>query len=298
MPARNKVGPTRLHADEHRQLRAQRQGRGTGERETYLPWFQLRRGDFVSRGRASYSPSALFERHHELLSALERTALHCLQLLNPHDIREQFPLQLYGVEEEFCENHPDAQGTVEIGRAMGVKHPLFREGDFKFMSTDFVVSRRSGKGLAVHVKYVKDLEDSRGAELRAIEAEYWSQRGFDICVFTEKEIGRTAKNNLILLQSYDRRQPQVLDSVFLRDVAELGSILPMNKALRQLSSPYGRTYPDLVDLVKYAVVTGRLILDLSIKNLSWSQIWPNMTVHPCVEQEADLMQLEMEGGAR
>lgn len=296
MKLRDPVYPRNAGKEERRQIRARNEERGTGEREAYSPWIQLSRGDFASRGRSSYVPSTLFDRHHHLLSALERTALRCLQLLNPHDIREQFPLQLYAVEPEFRESFPEAQGTTQIARNLGIRHPKFREADPKVMSTDFLVDRKTGRRLAVHVKYAKDLQSKRAIELRTIEAEYWHQRGVEFCVFTEKDIDRTARDNLILLQSYDRRQRQVLSASILREVAETGSLIPMREVLRRLSLSTGKTFEDLVDLVKYAVVTGRLILNLSTRSLSWSQVWPVMTLHPDLEMEADLLQLELDEG--
>jgi hypothetical protein len=295
MPVRNAAYPRKMGKEELRQSRAHSETRGTGELETYIPWYQLRRGDFASKGRASYVPSVLFDRHHEVLSALERTALRCLQLMHPLDIREQFPLQLDEVEAEFADQYPDAQGTAVIARKLGIRHPQFREGDLKILSTDFLVSRRSEPCLAVHVKYTRDLEGVRATELRAIEAEYWLQRGVERCIFTEKDIDRTAKGNLILLQSYDRRRPPVLSASLLRQVAEIGAVVPMNAALYGLSRSSGRAYPDLVDLVKYAVVTGRLVLDLSARSLSWSQVWPAMSVHPTLDAEDDVLKLELDG---
>jgi hypothetical protein len=283
----------KLTRGEARQLRAIRQKRGQGKRETYSPWIQLRRGDLASRGQSSYTPSAIFNRHHVLLSALERTALHCLQLLNPLDIREQFPLALHGVEEEFFESCQLAQGTTEIADGKTIKHPMFRAGDPIVMSTDFVVTRRDSIGLAVHVKYEKDLLDRRGTELRQIEMEYWRQRRFEFCVFTEKDIGSKARDNLILLQSYDRRNRPQVDPYLLREIVELGSYLPMKVALQKISARCRWQYEDLVDLLKFSASTGRVILDLSTFSLSWSQVWPPMRIHASVDMDAPLL-LEME----
>ncbi len=262
--------------------------------EEYVPQFQVRRGDFASRGRSSYTPSLQSERHHELLSALERETLNSLQLLSPHEIREQYPLRWDYVEDEFLESAPTAQGTVEIANSLGIKHPQFGHGDPKRMTTDFLVTRRDGSKFAVHVKYARDLEDPRGNQLRQIEQHYWKQRGVGTCIYTEEELTKKAKNNLILVQGFNKKTLPKIDGTILREIAALNEQYPIDQVLLRVEDRSGCPYPLLVEMLKYAVATGRVMLDLSERHLSWKVRWPTMTVNAESVADAEVLALAYE----
>lgn len=268
----------RLKANEYREDRAIRENRGTGTGETYTPWIQVGRNEFPSHGITEFRPSALFERHQTVLSLLELEALRVLQLMNPRDVREQFKLVHEGVEAEFSHSAPHAAGSVEIAASFGLKHPMIRLGKPLSMTTDFLLNRRDACPLAVHVKYKKDLEKERNAELRRIEHEYWRQRGVEFTVFTEQEINKTAKGNLILFECFHKESVWRKDVRLHMEIAQLAGVLPMLQVLEIIRQRRALPTAVTADVIKFAISTGRLRLDLSAFAMDWSQIWPPMLV--------------------
>jgi hypothetical protein len=261
-----------------RQLRAIREKRGLGRGTEYRAFIQIRRNDFASHGRSHYWPSAFMNRRHDLLSDLERAALLKLQLLNPLDIREQFPLARRGVEPEFEAHCPEARGTLSIADSLGIRHPRLAGNEPMVMTTDFLVDTRVSQQVAVYVKYAKHLKNTRKQELMAIEREYWSDRGVRFVVFTEEEVNRIEINNLLMLTSFDRARAAGVRGDFLRQVAMEAAAHPMNIALTRLARSTGDPYEHLVDRVKFACSTGRLRLDLSTRQLRWTEEWPPLFV--------------------
>lgn len=218
------------------------------------------------------------DRHHDLLSDLERAALLRLQLLSPLDIREQYPLRLRGVEQEFEECFPDAIGTIEIAEELKLRHPVLSAQDARVMTTDFLVDMSTGQRLAVYVKYSKDLLNERKQQLLKIESHYWSVRGTRMTVFTEKDVNNVELGNLLMFASSSYSRDGSVTLSFLRQVAAHAVHQPMTRVLTDLACQESASYTDLVDRVKWACATGRLRLDLTERKLVWSDIWPALTV--------------------
>lgn len=285
----------RLKSNEYREDRAIREDRSSGTGEDYKPWIQVGRNEFASHGLTESRPSILFDRHVTVLSLLEIEALRVLQLTNPRDIREQFRLLHEGVEDEFLQSAPHANGSVEIAESFGLKHPLIRHGKPLTMTTDFLVNRRDACPVAVHVKYAKDLPVERNSELRKIEKEYWRQRGVEFTVFTEREINKTAKGNLILFECFHKDCRWRKDIHLHMEVAQLAVGLPMLEVLEVVSGRRGISTAVAADVVKFAISTGRIRLDISAFAMDWSQVWPRMQVFSYSEDTTEL--LEAEGAA-
>lgn len=271
-----------------RQIRAIREGRGQGRGELYRAFIQIRRNDFSSQGRSHYWPSAIMARLHDLLSDLERAALLRIQLLNPIDIREQYPLSLHGVEPEFEDEFPDALGTVEIAAAQNVRHPRLSAEDARVMTTDLLVDAPTGQRLAVYVKYSKDLLNERKQQLFAIERRYWHERGTQIKVFTEKDVNKTELGNLLMFASATLVDRSSTTLPFLQRVAANAMHRSMKDVLIDLACQEGVPYAALVDRVKWACATGRLRLDLNARRLIWSDVWRAMTVGTMTAQREDI----------
>lgn len=264
--------------DLERQRRASREERGTGHAEAYAPWIQIRRNDFPSMGRSHFQPSAFMNRHVEVLSDLELSVYLHLQMLCPRDVREQFPLAAKSIEPEFERAYPDAQGSYEIAKKLGVKHPMFSLLETRVMSTDFLVTLRAGEKVAVHVKYAADLVAPRKVELRNIEAEYWRQRGVRFEVLTEESINRTQLGNLHMLNSFRRENVGEVSELWLKRLIGLASFLPMNKVIARMHSDLGIPLSVLADRVKFVVATGLVEMDLKASRLIWTAQWPQMAM--------------------
>ncbi|WP_303852491.1 TnsA endonuclease N-terminal domain-containing protein [Seleniivibrio woodruffii] len=127
-------------------------------------------------------------RVHHFLSDYESGYYYLLEWAdNVTDIREQFPL--------------DINETKEIAELINVRHPAYKGSDI-VMTTDFVVTIKSGLTIARTVKFSKDLEDKRILEKFSIEQEYWVRRGVDWGIVTEKELDKVLIQNIKFFLPY------------------------------------------------------------------------------------------------
>jgi hypothetical protein len=68
------------------------------------------------------------------------------------------------------------------------------------MSTDFLVSLRGGKSIAMSVKYAKAVSDRRVLEKLQIEQEYWRRQDTEWKLATESDIPQTLLDNIEWVQ--------------------------------------------------------------------------------------------------
>lgn len=173
------MGKKRPKWDYQHYLRYLKEGRGQGSGENYKPWIYIH--DFPSRGISARVPGMTTGRIHHLLSRNEEFYFYILDT-DPDvlDIREQFPLRL--------------SETMGIARRLNIRHPW--KNDFPFvMTTDFLVTKSDG----LHARTVKssdELSNPRVMEKFTIEHDYWSSRGIDWKIITEKQINRDRALNL------------------------------------------------------------------------------------------------------
>jgi hypothetical protein len=166
-----------------------REGRGSGQGTTYVPWIKIT--DFSSRGLVHRVPGLRSRRMHHLLSNLEVANF----IINEWpdrtlDLREQWPL--LPVEE-----------TVEIAAQLGVKHPadpISRR--LAVMTTDLVLTVDAGFSTLlrpINCKYIADLT-GRALEKIEIERRYWKIRSCELSVVTEREIPHALLKNLLWIR--------------------------------------------------------------------------------------------------
>lgn len=178
------MGKRRPAWDYQHYLRYLKEGRGQGTGANYKPWILIH--DFPSRGISARIPGRTTGRIHHLLSRNEEYYFYILDA-DPEvlDIREQFPLRL--------------SETMEISRRLNVRHPW--KGDFPFvMTTDFLITKNDG----LHARTVKcsdELNNPRVVEKFSIEHAYWSSRGIDWKIVTERQISRDRSLNCQWLYS-------------------------------------------------------------------------------------------------
>ena len=172
------MGKKRPVWDYQHYLRYLKEGRGQGTGPAYKPWIYIH--DFPSRGISARVQGRTTGRIHHLLSRNEEFYFFILDA-DPEvkDIREQFPLRL--------------SETMEISRKLNIKHPW--KGSFPFvMTTDFLVTRSDG----LHARTVKcsdELDNPRVVEKFMIEHAYWSSKGIEWKIVTEKQIDRDKSLN-------------------------------------------------------------------------------------------------------
>lgn len=120
--------------------RFERDGRGTGSFENYLPWHRVGRSDPSSRGR-----SHLINwrgRHYELLSDAEWVGFLFSTLMpNVEDIREQFKLSLKGGQHELADYDirfagQDFPGTLACSELLKTKHPKLKRRRIRALGHD------------------------------------------------------------------------------------------------------------------------------------------------------------------
>jgi len=174
--------------------RWQKQGRGQGILEDYLPWLTIR--DVKSHGLRTRIFGVTVPRIHHLMSKNElRLFLHLEFRKDILDIREQFPL--FPHEE-----------TLAIARELKVVHP--RDPISKFpivMTTDLLVTVLRGDTVAYEawcVKPVEHLKDERVLEKLEIERQYWMRRDVPWFLFTDQEFSRGYRSNLQVFHPYLR----------------------------------------------------------------------------------------------
>jgi hypothetical protein len=277
-----------------RQRRAIRQKRGQGEGLDYVPFIMLGRHEFASHGLSVLQPSIASGRSLHLLSALECATVLYLETLGPKELREQYPLRLVGVEPWLAERYPEAQGTLEIARAMKVPHPQFSREEPRVMTTDLVALFLDGRVYPVYVKYSKDLEKDRTQEMLEIERTYWKQRGAQLGISTEKDIHPTVLSNLKMVRSYQKENLNNFSVDGLAEVAARARDERMNLAIRRTAAGRGIASNCLTDHLKFAIASGQARLQLT-KHLNWTDFWPPIALVPQVQ---DSFELELELSAQ
>jgi hypothetical protein len=153
-------------------------GRGKGFGKDYSPWLEIH--DVPSQGRSSRIQGWKTDRLHHFLSDHEKRYFYLLEWADSVvDIREQFPL----LEREMVQ---------QIADNAGIEHPKDRQtGTPLVITTDFVISVRSGNkiiDIARTIKPSKELDEKRTIEKFEIERRYWTAKGVDWGIVTEKEI--------------------------------------------------------------------------------------------------------------
>lgn len=160
-------------------------GYGQGDGAGYKPFMYVR--DVPSTGTSSMVKSRVTGRTHHYLSRQEfKVHLEAEYSRCTKNIREQYALL------------PVAE-TQEIASELGVRHPIYPTTKTPtVMTTDLLITLAGPDGdqlLAISVKLTKDLTP-RNLEKLLIEKVYWSRRGVEWLLITEKEISSHRINNL------------------------------------------------------------------------------------------------------
>lgn len=175
--------------------RFEREGRGTGTFQDYIPWHRVSRSDPSSRGR---SHLMIFrERQLELLSDGEWGGSHFVTMLpNLVDLTEQRKLSLHDEPHELAAYDVSyggltVPGTLSIARQLGIKHPLLPGDSLKsnwVMTTDQVLLLQQTKGglelLAISYKSNRSTLSKRDLQKFSIEKAYWAARSADCLLIT------------------------------------------------------------------------------------------------------------------
>lgn len=173
--------------DERKIQRYIKEGRGCGDKEKYIPWIKIQ--DFSSNGRVTRVKGWKSNRVHHLMSDLETMYFYLLEWDSTViDIREQYPLLDRDLVHDIC---------IE----KNIKHPIdIKSRDPIVLTTDFfitIIENGVERNVARTVKYAKDLENKRVIEKFEIERTYWSKKGIEWKIITEKDISAILFKNIV-----------------------------------------------------------------------------------------------------
>lgn len=192
-----------------------REGRGTGQYETYIPWHRVSRGDPSSRGR---SHLLMWKgRQRELLSDGEwDKTLFATMLPNLKDLQEQFPLSAEPCDHEltiYTTRAPQGKlpGTKAIADQLKIPHPTISGKDETVNwvpTTDLLLILETLNGtlelLAVSVKSSAQLTRSVRRSL-AFEKAYWDARQVRWLLITPEQSDKRVALTLRCSKASDRR---------------------------------------------------------------------------------------------
>ena len=162
-----------------------REGRGEGEGDNYKPWLTIQ--DVPSLGLVTRLKGWKTNRIHHFLSNLEKSFFYLWEWDEDIlDIREQYPL--YRID------------TLKIAEQKNIRHPSDPKNQVPIvMTTDFLLTIKFGNEQKLFARAVKpsnELEKKRTIEKLELEREYWTQKGIDWAIVTEKEIPQELVRNI------------------------------------------------------------------------------------------------------
>lgn len=272
-----------------RQRKLLQEGRGTGEGNQYLPFFQIERAGFQSHGRSHlvYNPST--QRQHHLLSDLELLNFIWAWSLGLADCREQYPLQFHNFDPLFPHLAGKARGTLQIAFDLGIKHPAIKKDEPRVFTTDMLLTLCDGSQIALHVKYSKDQElaTPRARQLRKVEEIYWRERGVRFVVASEKPFTSALANQMMwAIDGMHWSGPADRLQTLLLNLETTSPRSSLHERLRSCAAQQGLEQEEAVRGFKYAILTGRWkTLNLQQK-LDLSLPWPGKRVRNFLEHSA------------
>lgn len=289
------VSMKRRPIDEEHILRMQRKGLGRGYLSSYLPWIQIRRGDFSSSGTSSLVPDQLTSgRPHHTLSNGEFGLCLALLLGRPYDLREQFPLCRFAgehpllecgvrVSDEMRRGLPINWGTVALAKSLGIRHPRYpRSKSYFVLTTDFLVTEIDANGrpsltafsYRPSEKFRVSAERSpkkirRMRELLELERRYWTMLGVRWHLITDESFPPALVENLVWAfpsRNLERAESKRLQSMYLsffQVATKARWDLPLRDCLATVADTIGCTAHDAVSLFGHAIWERDFGLDLS-----------------------------------
>lgn len=226
----------KLNWDEGKYKRFLKEGKGQGIGKEYKPWLDVH--SFPSIGRVSRVLGWKTGRIHHLLSDLQTRYFYMLEWEDAViDIREHFPLL-------------DIEDTVK--EKADLRFDLFTDKDSGFpfvLNTNFLITLKNNNSsnsyIARTVKMPTELEKKRTLERLEIERRYWTAKGIDWGIVTQKEISNTFAKNIEwvhpTLYSYQERGFSKEEIIYISSV--LIDRLEGNKySIRKLTSDFDKEF--------------------------------------------------------
>lgn len=180
-----------------------KKGYGSVTGSEYKPWIHVMEGG--SLGVRHRLNGWKTNRIHQLLSKLEYSTFLALEWCDyVVDIREQYPLE--------------RNKTQEIANRMGVNHSIYPTTNIPIvMTTDFLITvNENDKKIlkSISVKPSEELEKPRVLEKLEIERQYWSEKGIDWGIVTEKDINNIFTENIVSIHQFNSNALE-LDHIYI-----------------------------------------------------------------------------------
>ena len=216
---------------EEKRDRYMKEGRGQGSGRDYKPWIEV--SDFSSSGRVSRDLGWKTNRAHYFMSDGETRLYYLFEWSDRIvDIREQFPL----LDRELC---------FKIAEEMGVEYPKYpKSGAPYVLTTDFMLTViRDGNRAdeARTFKPSKSLNDKRTALKLEIERRYYTSKGVNWKIVTEKDLPKlTIKNIEWIHSAYRLEENQEMNKEDLYDLSAT-----LKSRLETVSSSVSKITKDL-----------------------------------------------------
>lgn len=238
-------------------------GFGQGVGKDYKPFIQAHDNKVASEGWLTRHFGWKTQRIHHTLSKHERRYLYFLEWIDEVvDIREQYPLLPKG-------------RTEEIAQQLGIKHAHV-EGQSVVMTTDFVITLQTSKGLIDVVRTVKPASKltKRTLELFEIERRFFMEQGIDWGIILDHKIPQTLISNVEWMYEgrYLETRPSVDDElVSLINEPLFESIFnddchtAVSKLCLQCDKKFGIESGTCMFVLKHMLATKKWGTDMNIK---------------------------------
>lgn len=190
---------------EARDIRLLSEGRGQGEKQDYVCWFQCHEENYPGTSFRIYNPK--IGRMHQVFGRAQIFLL--LQLMYAKDIvdiRENYPLlpaaefyalyskrnskglptaETFSITKEYKKSHPD------------FKHPKYSGShDYKVLITDFLITKTDGTQCAISIRTKNSFKDISRFRKHIIEELYWQSRHIPFSVVEKDTINHQFSNNI------------------------------------------------------------------------------------------------------
>lgn len=232
--------------------------RGKGVGKDYQPFIFVQ--DLSSSGESIRIPGHVTGRTHHLLSGIELAAFTVFDWHpGTRDIREQFPLP--------------PTDTLTVCKELGIKHPQLR-GKLRVVTTDLLIDLNNGRQLAIAIKPVSALTDGRTIEKLQIEKCYWEGAGIEWRLFTDREVSKPMKENLLWLRpalNEDSGEAQVDETeitIVLRRLSGQGGFRATRICAR-LDDEYGVQPGTHLQILRYGVARHLISAPIQTSYHNW-----------------------------
>ena len=211
----------------------------------------IRIQDFSSKGRVSRVLGRKSGKIHHLLSDLETNMFLILDFdRNVSNIIEHYPLK-------------DVRDVIDDKNIDWNKFKDKKTKEDYIITTTFLVTLINGKNIAISCKNQSELYKSNTQLKLEIERRYWSYKGIQWGIITNKELPKNRLKNikwLMLGEEIDEEMYFKISSIILETIEELDGKL--SDYIGWISKRYGFSKEEVLTVVKEMIKRNNLEVDL------------------------------------